>query len=136
MGGQANRTIPWCCSMINADKERKERRKLINTMVIPARICLSQVIRILTSCLEKRTGNKSPCETKSGGVEVHQDDPAVVGVPKKLFLPLLLGFQAAAGETSMETSQMLLLSSRHPTPGRSSGQSSFPARGFQQNKPW
>lgn len=32
---------------------------MINTTVIPSRVCLSQVVTILTSCLEKKTGNKS-----------------------------------------------------------------------------
>lgn len=46
--------------MINQDKKRS--RKLINTIVIPSSVCLSQVIVILTSCLEKKTGNKSPAD--------------------------------------------------------------------------
>lgn len=98
LGGRANSAFPWCCSMINRDKERKERRKLINTIGIPARICLSQVIRILTSCLEKKTGNKSLGDKIClGGVELHQADPAMVGVPKKLLLPVFLGLKAATG---------------------------------------
>lgn len=43
--------------MISQDKRRK--RKLINSGWNYCCVCLSQVIIILTSCLEKKTGNKS-----------------------------------------------------------------------------
>lgn len=123
-GGRANSAFPWGCSMINRDKERKERRKLINTTGTAARLCLSQVITALTSCLEKRTGNKSGADKicLREGRCTRMTQPCW-GSPKKLFPPLFLGLKPA----SMGTSHLVLLSpscSCHPTPGKSSSKGS------------
>lgn len=137
LGGRANSAFPWCCSMINRDKERKERRKLINTIGIPARICLSQVIRILTSCLEKKTGNKSLGDKIClGGWSCTRLTQPWWGSPKSCFSQFSwVSNQQQEPVASMETPLLVpvLLSpscSHHPTPGKSRSKGSSRWREF------
>lgn len=74
---------------------------MINTMGIAARICLSQVIRILTSCLEKKTRNKSLGDKIwLGEWRCTRMTQPCWGSPKQLFLPVFLGLKPASMETS------------------------------------
>lgn len=112
--------------MNNRDKKKKRKRKLINTTVIPSRVCLSQVVTILTSCLEKKTGNKSLGDNiwlglaRCSGLPGHEElTPPVVPSLKGFSSFCLVSNQQQEHVASKETSHLLpgLLSpscSNHP----------------------
>lgn len=93
---------------------------MINTTGIAARICLSQVIRILTSCLEKKTGNKSPGDKIwLGEWRCTRMTQPCWGSPKSCFSWFSWVSKQLPGEPPT-----LCLCSCHPTAGKSHSQGS------------